>query len=77
MFRSLCLEILKKGDPQVPKLPKLYRIIGLVFLGCVVAAAGLGVGLSAIINASLNQSGSQLDVLFQGSEPGAGPNVRP
>jgi hypothetical protein len=61
----------------MPKLPKLYRTISLVILGCVIATVGLGVGLSAIINASLNQSGSQLDVLFQGSEPGAAPNVRP
>jgi ABC-type siderophore export system fused ATPase/permease subunit len=58
----------------MPKLYRMYRTIGWVVFGCVLAAGILGVGLSAIINASLNQSGSQLDVLFRGSDPSALPN---
>jgi hypothetical protein len=57
-------------------MPKLYRTIGWVVLGCGLAAGILGVGLSAIINASLSQSGSELDVLFRG-DPAAPPRSNP
>jgi hypothetical protein len=57
-------------------MPKLYQTLAWVVLGCTVAAVGLGVGLSAVINASLSQGGSSLEGLFE-SDPGAQPSAAP